>query len=201
VFSVESTLQLVSLRGRLMSELGARREGAMSAIIGPPSEVVQQLCEDVIDGVVVVANYNEPTQTVVSGDVRAVCRVEQAARGCGALKVARLKVSGAFHSPLMADAADEFGEELRRHKASDPAIPVLSAVDVEYIEKGTDVFELMQRQLVSPVRWAETVRRAEADGYPTLIEVGPGRVLTGFAKRTACGVEAVTVSSPGVITV
>lgn len=192
----EAALQLVRRRGELMAEVSRRHDGAMSAIIGLAAAQVEQLCTSATAGVVEVANYNQPTQTVISGHTAAVAEVEQSARAAGAVKVVRLKVAGAFHSPLMADIADEFATELDRCILRVPAIPVLSAVTADYISEPDAIGAVLRRQLLAPVRWVDTIRRAVADGHDELIEVGPGQALTGFSRRIAPDIASSAVSAP-----
>ncbi|MGW4125043.1 ACP S-malonyltransferase [Nocardia sp. NPDC004711] len=196
VLDEESALRLVRRRGELMSEVSHRYDGAMSAIIGVSAEQIDHLCAAVRSGVVIVANYNQPTQTVVSGHRVAVADIEEAARAAGAVKVVRLKVSGAFHSPLMADIAEEFAAELDRYDLRPPTIPMLSAVTADYIDDPADIRTVMQRQLLAPVRWVETIRRAVSDGYDELVELGPGQALTGFSRRIAPEVASSAISAP-----
>ncbi|MBF6341405.1 ACP S-malonyltransferase [Nocardia abscessus] len=196
VLDEESALRLVRRRGELMAEVSHRYDGAMSAIIGLPSERIDELCEGVGTGVVKVANYNQPGQTVVSGDTAAVIELEESARAAGAVKVVRLKVAGAFHSPLMTEITDEFGAELDRCALRPPQIPVLSAVTADYLEDPAEIRALLRRQLLAPVRWVDTIRRAVTDGYDELIELGPGQVLTGFSRRIAPEVSSSTISAP-----
>jgi [acyl-carrier-protein] S-malonyltransferase len=168
----------------------------MSAVIGLAAEEVDALCARAGAGVVQVANYNQPTQTVVSGDSAAVAELEEYARAAGATKIVRLKVAGAFHSPLMAEAIDEFAAELDRHPLHSPQIPVLSAVTAGYVEDPAEIRSLLRGQLLAPVRWVDTIRRAVADGYNELIELGPGQALTGFSRRIAPQISSSAVSAP-----
>ncbi|MFI5500850.1 ACP S-malonyltransferase [Nocardia asteroides] len=197
VLEPDSVLRLVRRRGELMAEVSRRYDGAMSAIIGLPAEQVDTLCAGVESGVVGVANYNQPTQTVVSGATAAVADLEDLARGAGAAKVVRLKVAGAFHSPLMAEIAAEFGAELDRCVLRAPRLPVLSAVTADYVTDPAEIRALLRGQLLAPVRWVETIRRAAADGYDDLVELGPGQVLTGFSRRIAPELSSSAVSAPG----
>ncbi|MFD4367090.1 ACP S-malonyltransferase [Rhodococcus sp. NPDC058521] len=167
----------------------------MAAVIGISADEVEALCRQV-DGVVEVANYNQPKQTVVSGDVLAVNALEDLAQQAGASSVVRLKVGGAFHSPLMADVADEFGVDLENCVISTPDLPVLSAVTGQYVENPADIRALLHRQIVAPVRWLDTIRHAVEDGYDRIVEIGPGKVLTGFSRRIAPDTEAFAIASP-----
>ncbi|MFI8975547.1 ACP S-malonyltransferase [Nocardia asteroides] len=197
VLEQDTVLRLVRRRGELMAEVSRRYDGAMSAVIGLPAEQVDTLCARVESGVVGVANYNQPTQTVVSGATVAVADLEDLARAAGAAKVVRLKVAGAFHSPLMSDIAAEFGAELDRCVLHAPRLPVLSAVTADYVTDPAAIRALLRGQLLAPVRWVETIRRAAADGYDDLVELGPGQVLTGFSRRIAPELSSSAVSAPG----
>ncbi len=202
VLDAESVLRLVRRRGELMADVGGRTPGAMAAVIGLPPDQVESLCRDVTDiGVVEVANYNDPEQTVISGLTEAVAHVETLAAQAGAERIVRLDVGAPFHCSLMRDIETEFGAELDRHVFGEPRVPVLSAVTGTYVQQPQDVRLLLRRQLVEPVRWVDTVRRAVADGHSLLVEVGPGRVLTGFAKRIAPDVQALGTARPQAIDV
>lgn len=196
VLDEQAVLRLVRRRGELMAEASRHHDGAMSAVIGLAAEEVDALCARADSGVVQVANYNQPTQTVVSGDSVAVAELEEFARAAGATKVVRLKVAGAFHSPLMTEAADEFGVELDQYRLHSPQMPVLSAVTAGYVEDPAEIRSLLRGQLLAPVRWVDTIRRAVADGYNALIELGPGQALTGFSRRIAPQVSSSAVSTP-----
>jgi [acyl-carrier-protein] S-malonyltransferase len=182
VLAPESALALVGRRGELMAAVGARVPGAMSAVIGLPAERVEALCA--AEPGAEVANYNDPAQTVISGYADAVSRVGAAALAGGAERVVPLAVSAPFHCSLMAAVEDEFDAELARHDFADPAVPVLSAVTADLVRTGAQARTLLRRQLTGPVRWVQTLRRAEKFGPDAAVEIGPGRVLTGFAKRT-----------------
>ncbi len=187
----ESALRLAVERGRLMA---AMREGAMSAVLGLDAATVTRLCAQ-SEGTVVVANLNAPGQVVVSGDVVAVTAFSATARAAGARRVLPLKVSGAFHSPLMAGAAAAFARVLDGIEWRDPSVPVVANVDAMAVSDAAGLRERLGRQMVSAVHWAESVERLVALGAEVLVEVGPGEVLTGLARRIAPQVKAVSVSN------
>lgn len=178
----ESVLRLVQRRGTLMYAAGKKNPGTMAAIIGLDSTAVGQLCADV-QGVVVPANYNEPRQTVISGEVEAVKEAVELAKSRGALKAVLLPVSGAFHSPLLAESAAEFGEFMRQFEFHDPRFPVVANVTGQPVTAAAEIRTLLARQLVSPVRWVETIGSAKALGCTHFLELGPGQVLAGLVKR------------------
>lgn len=195
--ALDDAARLVRRRGELMLEAGSDAPGAMAAIVGDTSRSVDDLCEDAADaGTVVPANYNSPGQTVVSGEVAAVERVMALARTAGAKLVTRLNVSGAFHSPLMAPAAASLAEALDTTEFADPRFPVFANVDASPVTGGDRARALLLRQLTSPVRWTE-VMRALAAAHPSAlyVEMGPGTVLKGLAKKIAPELRVVSCGS------
>jgi [acyl-carrier-protein] S-malonyltransferase len=188
VLTPEAALRLVRRRGELMAETAGRTAGAMIAVIGLPAQQIEELCALSSHGaagwgVAEVANFNDPEQTVVSGERTAVGEVARLAADIGAQRVVRLDVGAPFHCSLMRQIEDEFGAELDRHQFSPPQLAVISSVTGKAVQDAGEARRLLRRQLTGPVRWVDTVRRAAALGCDALVEVGPGRVLTGFAKH------------------
>lgn len=184
VFNFETALELVRERGRLMQEAGERHPGSMSAIIGLEYEVIAQLCLGAApDGDVVPANVNAPGQLIVSGTVDAVAKLSKAAEAAGAKRVVPLPVSGAFHSKLMASAADEMAGRLRDVDMASPRVPVATNVAAELVEDVDQLRSQLLQQILSPVRWTECVAAIAAAGFDTAVEVGPGSVLKGLVRR------------------
>lgn len=191
-FSLSDALRVVRKRGELMYESGVERPGAMAAILGLDEKLVEEACRKAseTDGIVVPANYNSPEQLVISGEVAAVERAMALAREAGARRAMRLKVSGAFHSPLMDVAREGLARALRGTGASDPAFPVYSNVSAEPVCDAAAACDLLVSQLTSPVRWTALVRRMVADiPTPIFIELGPGSVLANLVQRIAPGAE------------
>jgi [acyl-carrier-protein] S-malonyltransferase len=181
VFSTEEGARLVHKRGVTMAEAGKARPGTMAAVLGLERAAVEAACKSVA-GVCVVANDNCPGQIVVSGEVEAVAEAGEALKAAGAKRVLPLNVSGAFHSPLMEEAANLMGVALAQAAFSEGHIPVYSNVTAT---PGANWSKLLEEQLRSPVRWTETVQNMTKDGFDTFIECGHGSVLTGLLKRTA----------------
>jgi len=175
----EDALRLVRRRGELMAR---SREGTMAAVLGLDDETVEALCREE-DGVVVAANFNAPGQVVLSGEVEAVERTGERATGAGAKRVIPLDVSGAFHSPLMEVAREGLAEALEGVELGDPAFPVVANATGEAVTDGERARELLVRQLTSPVRWSACVERLAGFGADRWLELGPGRVLRGLARR------------------
>ena len=191
-YSFADGLRTVQRRGELMARAGDTAPGTMAAILGMDAEAVMALCEKgrAEGHVVVAANLNADGQIVVSGDLDGVAWLMEAAPEAGARRVVQLNVSGAFHSPLMAPAAEELRAHLRSVEMADPAFPVVSNVTAEPVRDAASVPGLLIDQLTSPVRWRESIQRMVADGADSFLEVGPGSVLTALNRRNAKGTES-----------
>jgi len=192
VLSFENALKLVSLRGKLMQEAGTQNPGTMAAIIGLDDDTVDEICreaENVINKPVVPANYNCPGQLVISGDIDAVSKAVELAKEKGSRMAMLLNVSGAFHSPLMKPAYEQFEARLNETDFFEPNCPVysnytaLATIDPEIIKEN------VLDQLMNPVRWTQTLLNMKKDGAGKFTEVGPGKVLQGLVKRTLKEVE------------
>jgi [acyl-carrier-protein] S-malonyltransferase len=189
---------LVRRRGELMYSAGQARPGAMAAILGLATEQVDQACNEASgsDGVAVAANLNAPDQTVVSGDPPAVTRAGEGCKARGAKRVIPLKVSGAFHSPLMAPAVDGLHDALTGVPFADPAFPVVANASGEAVRTGVDAKRLLVDQLTAPVRWVACMQAAAAlVPGATYLEIGPGNVLSGLLKRIVPGAATVTLGT------
>lgn len=180
VLDISDAARLVRRRGDLMARSGALRPGAMSAILGLDADEVAALC-GTTQGACVVANDNCPGQVVVSGEAVAVASVGEAAREAGAKRVVSLNVSGAFHSPLMREAADAMGEALEQARFHPSDVTVVSNVLAAQVEDPAAWPGLLARQLAEPVRWRESLL---ATAVPTFVELGCGDVLVGLLRRT-----------------
>jgi [acyl-carrier-protein] S-malonyltransferase len=198
-FSAAAGAGLVRRRGELMHEAGTARPGTMAAVMGLDAEIVARTCAEASrgDDVVVAANLNGPDQTVISGAPPAVERAGALLKAAGAKRVIPLKVSGAFHSPLMAPAQRGLAEALATAPLIAPRFPIVANASAQPVRDVRAAREQLSAQLTSPVRWVESVRRlAElAGGAPTFVEIGPGAVLTGLAKRVVPGAPTVTIGT------
>ena len=199
--TVADAIRLVRQRGTLMYESGLARPGTMAAILGDTDRPLEDICREASSapdgGLVVPANYNSPGQVVVSGEVAGVERAMDLAKKAGAKRAIRLPVSGAFHSPLMETARDEFEKALQGSPLGDPTVPVYANVSAEPVRKAADAERLLLEQLTAPVRWTQVVERLAADHPGALfVEMGPGSVLTGLAKKIAPSVECVSCGTP-----
>lgn len=175
----EDALRVVRRRGQEMLRAAEANPGGMAAVLGLDDPVVEELC-DGVDGVW-PANFNSPGQVVVSGTGPALETLSERARAAGAKRVVRLPVSGAFHSPLIESALEPLREEFERVEWCTPDPAFFSGCTVRYEATGFD--RLLQTQLVSPVRFSQSVKTLYEQGYDSFLEVGPGGVLTGLVKR------------------
>ncbi len=175
---------LVHRRGGFMQQAIPVGAGAMAAVIGLDAQRIADLCRSQADaGVVSVANYNSPQQTVISGTAEAVEKVSALARDAGAKRVAALPVSAPFHCALMQPAAEALEPFLNDAPIATPRLPVVHNVDLSVSETPQAVREALVRQIASPVRWVESISLMAQQGITTFIECGPGKVLTGLGKR------------------
>jgi [acyl-carrier-protein] S-malonyltransferase len=188
----DEAVGLVRERGLAMAEAARQHPGSMAAILGLEDEVVEQLCRTIIG--VWPANYNCPGQVVVSGEDPAVDECCSEAEREGARRAVKLKVSGAFHSPLVARAADRLRPALERVRFSEPMAPFVSTVTAK-IEPAQRMAGLLVDQLTAPVRFTQATRELMREGVRTFVEVGPGNVLSGLVKRIDRSVKAVSVNN------
>jgi [acyl-carrier-protein] S-malonyltransferase len=196
--TVTAAARLVRRRGELMLAAGAQRPGAMAAVLGLATAEVEAACNESSgpDGVAVAANLNAPDQTVISGDPAAVSRAGDGCKARGAKRVIPLKVSGAFHSPLMAPAVDGLRDALAGTEFVAPAFPVIANASGEEVTTGVDAKRLLADQLTAPVRWVACMRRAAALAPGArFVEAGPGNVLSGLLKRIVPGATAVALGT------
>jgi len=208
-FTFEDGFGIVTERARLMDSADPEGKGTMAAVIGLSEQAVLEACEEVsvtvsnpdicrahIGNPVVVANLNSPLQTVISGERDAVGRAGEILRERGAKRVIPLPVSGAFHSPLMQRAGEEFAAVVEKARIIDAEIPVYANVTARPVTAAADIRRLMACQITSPVRWTDTVRNMAEDGFGAGYEIGPGNILAGLAKRTLEMFDVRPVSEP-----
>ena len=193
--ALEDAAKLVRTRGELMYQAGQARPGAMAAVLGELSQPIETICEQASkEGEVVVpANYNTQEQVVISGEIAAVERAMELAKAAGAKRAVKLNVSGAFHSPLMAPASLGLRSALYKTKFIDPGAPVFANVNAEPTTNAADARERIAQQLTAPVRWTQVMQNLAA-AFPDalFVEMGPGNVLAGLARRIAPNVATAT---------
>ena len=193
--SFDEGVQLVAERAEAMHAAGQDQPGTMSAVLGLDDDEVEIACRRA-DSDVWVANFNAPGQVVIAGSPEGVASAAAHAKELGAKKVMPLPVSGAFHTPFMAPARDRLRKAIADAKPRDTDVPVISNVDALAHDQGDDWASLLSAQLCSPVRWRQCLLALADEGVTTLVELGPGGVLTGMAKRTIPNVTAISVSTP-----
>jgi [acyl-carrier-protein] S-malonyltransferase len=179
----EDALRLVHRRGELMDRAGIERPGTMAAFLGMDREAVEAVCAEAAGlGVVRAANLNAPGQIVISGEIAAVERACELARARGAKRAIRLGVSGAFHSPLMASAAQGLGAALDAASFRDARCPVICNVDAAPVQRAAEIRGALARQLLGAVRWEDSMRQLIAAGAQGFVEIGTGKVLRGLLR-------------------
>ena len=184
-FSPGTAVALVRKRGEFMQEVVPPGKGAMAAIIGLTRNDVQMVCQAAqIYGVVEPANFNCPGQVVLTGEKDAVEKAGEFAQAAGAKRVIKLPVSAPFHSRLLIPAAKKMARELMAVDISDANLPVVANVSANYLTIKEDIKEALVKQVSKPVLWEETLRKLAQDGINIYIEIGPGKTLAGFVRRT-----------------
>jgi len=184
VITFADALRTVRRRGRYMQEAVPVGTGAMAAVLGLDAALVAQACAEAAQGdVVSPANLNGAGQVVIAGSKDAVARAGERAKALGAKRVLPLPVSAPFHCALMQPAQSRLAPELRALPARDPLVPIVANVDAEPKRSATDAIEALVAQVSSPVRWEDVMRRLALEGVTTYVEVGPGTVLSGLARK------------------
>ena len=200
----KDAVRVVAMRGKFMQEAVPQGMGAMAAVIGLTGDMVKDICREASrpgilpdnDNIVVPANFNSPEQTVISGHKEAVARASNLAKERNAKRVIPLPVSVPSHSPLMKPAAEKLARELDNIKIKALNVPVISNVEAKPLLSEERVKELLEKQLYSPVRWVESIQMMKQEGIESVIEVGPGRVLTGLVKRIDDSIKTMNVEKP-----
>ncbi len=195
VLNFADAVKLVELRGKLMQEAVPEGTGAMQAIIGLDDAAIRQACEESAQGQVVSpVNFNSPGQVVIAGNKEAVERAGAACKAAGAKRALPLPVSVPSHCALMKPAAEKLAVALEGITFNTPAVPVINNVDVKAESDASAIRHALVRQLYSPVRWTESVEAMAAQGVTHLLEMGPGKVLTGLTKRIVDTLTAAAVN-------
>lgn len=187
--SFEDGLRLVSARAMAMQKACEIKPSTMAAVIALPDEKVEEICASVTEGVVVPANYNCPGQLVISGSIEGIDAACEKLLAAGAKRALKLKVGGAFHSPLMEPARAELADAIANTAFHTPKCPVYQNVDAKPQTDPETIKKNLIAQLTAPVRWTQTVQNMVADGAVSFTEVGPGAVLQGLVKKISKDVE------------
>jgi [acyl-carrier-protein] S-malonyltransferase len=183
-FAFAAAVGIVRRRGRYMQEAVPVGKGAMAAILGLDAALVQRACDEAAQGdVVSLANINSPDQVVIAGATDAVQRAGERAKALGAKRVVPLPVSAPFHCAMMKPAEERLAPELRMLTVRPPRVPIVANVDAAPKRDADAAIDALVRQVASPVLWDDIMRRLASEGVTTYVEVGPGRVLSGFARK------------------
>jgi [acyl-carrier-protein] S-malonyltransferase len=195
----KDALRVVRLRGKFMQESVPEGVGKMCAVIGVEIETLIEICDSVSmdKNLAVPANINSPEQVVVSGHNEAVERAARIAKKMGAKKVVPLAVSVPSHSALMEPAAEKLSMELIRVEVREPKVPLVSNVEAEPVTDSAKIRWLLRRQLTSPVRWVDIIKRMKSEGVGVTLEIGPGKVLSGLVRRIDKEMETYNFGEPG----
>jgi len=197
IISFEDALILVQKRGQAMQAAADAANGGMVGIIGLDEEKVNQLCAEASDGEILAAvNFNCPGQIVISGTKAACGRAEELAAKYGAIKAIRLEVAGAFHTEMMASAADTLKQTLSNSEISEPRnIEIIANITADYYQTPEKIKEGLTNQLTNPILWQKCMQKLIADGVQDFYEIGPGRVLTGLMKRISRKIKVINISN------
>ena len=174
-------IRLVRVRGQLMQHTVPTGEGAMAAVLGMDADQIDAVIEPIAN--VTVANYNCPGQIVITGRTAGIEQASKVLKEAGAKRVVPLNVSGPFHSPMLRSAGEKLGKELMTVQLGELKIPYVTNVTAKYVTDSSRIRELLTRQVYSPVRWEQSIRKMIAQGVDTFVEIGPGRTLTGFLRK------------------
>jgi [acyl-carrier-protein] S-malonyltransferase len=196
VLELTAAIEIVIVRGRAMQAAGELRQGTMTALLGVGPEDAAAMCDEVRGGdVLTVANENSSQQVVLSGSVPAIERAEALASQ-RKIRAVRLKVAGAFHSPLMEPAVEPLSAAIDTFAFGPPRFPIATNVTGELVEDPEELRALLKRHVISPVRWERAARALQDAGADVFVEAGPGDVLTKLAKRVVPGARAMAVGTP-----
>lgn len=191
----EDGLKLVSQRALAMQKACELQPSTMAAVLALEDDIVERICTEV-EGIVVPANYNCPGQLVISGEVDAINNACEKMKGAGAKRALVLPVGGAFHSPLMEPAREELAEAIENTKFNEPLCPIYQNVTTTAVTVSNEIKENLIAQLTAPVKWTQSVQNMIKDGATNFVEVGPGRVLQGLAKKIDRNIEAMSAQLP-----
>jgi len=186
VFDLATGLRLVRARGEAMAEAAESRPGAMAAVLGLDADRIEAICGKIQreGGIVQAANFNSPSQTVISGERAAVEKALDAIKSAGARRVVALPVHGAFHSPLMESAVSRMETALADAPLSDPTVPFLANAEGDFLTEANAIRVSLARQITHCVRWNEIMSKIAAMGVESVVEIGPGRVLGGLWRQS-----------------
>lgn len=191
VFDLTTGLSLVRARGEAMGEAAEAHPGAMAAVVGLDAAKIEAICGEIQrEGIVQAANFNSPGQTVISGERAAVEKAVEALKSAGARRVIALPVHGAFHSPLMESAVPKMETALAGAALANPQIPFLANAEGDFLTDAAAIRTSLARQITHCVRWSEIMKKISDLGVERVVEVGPGRVLSGLWRQSGSTIPA-----------
>lgn len=194
-FDFETVIKVVKKRGELMQELVPNGDWAMAAIMGLEDEKVEEICQTITDGFVVPANFNCPGQVAISGERNAVILAMEKMKEAGARKCVELKTAGPFHTEKLQDASNALREVLQAVEIKSPKISVVKNIDAKPYSENDNQQEILAKHVVNPVRFSDTIKYMIANGVDTFVEIGPGKVLTGFVKKVSKDVKLININN------
>ena len=194
VLSLNETVKLAELRGKIMTEVAVKANGTMAAIIGLPSDKIVEICKNAT-GIVEAVNFNEPKQTVIAGEKSAIEAVCETMKESGAKRAIILPVSGPFHSSLMKEAGEELKTKFSEFDFIATNIEIIANTDVTNLTSVESIQEELYKQTFGPVRWVETVEKLKASGVEKIYEIGPGKVLKGLIRKIDRTIEVINIET------
>ncbi len=196
VISFSDGINTVEKRGKFMKEAGDLRPGKMAAVIGLSAEEIHNVCDECSNlGVISIANYNCPSQIVISGEIEALKKAMEKCIEKGAKRVIELPVSGAFHTTLLNTASEKLLKELEDIEFSEPVIDIVPNVTGNKLEKYEDIREILMNQIKSSVQWEKTIRTMIEDGVEIFIEIGPNKTLSSFIKKINRSIKVLNIEN------
>ncbi len=194
-FDFETVTKIVKKRGELMQELVPNGDWSMAAIMGLEDEKVEEVCQTITNGFVVPANFNCPGQVAISGEKNAVIHAMEKMKEAGARKCVELKTAGPFHTVKLQDASNALREVLQGVEIQNPKILVVKNIDAKPYLQTDNQQEILAKHVINPVRFSDTIKYMIKNGVDTFVEIGPGKVLTGFVKKVDKDVKLININS------
>lgn len=190
----ENTLKIIQKRGEYMQDLAPKGEWSMVAVLGLPDNLVEEACSEVKNGFAVPANYNCPGQVVVSGDKIGITELTQIAKEKGAKRVVELKTSGPFHTKKLEEASKKLKAELEKIEIKVPDCVVIKNLDGKPYNTNENIKEVLEKHIISPVKFSDSIKYMLENGVDTFIEAGPGKTLTSLVRKIDRNVNCINIS-------
>lgn len=191
----ENVIKIVKKRGELMQNLVPNEEWAMAAVLGLEDSVVEEVCQTVTEGFVVPANFNCPGQVAISGDKKGVQMAMEKLKEAGAKRCLELKTAGPFHTEKLQEASDALRKELGNVEIKMPEIQVIKNIDAKPYSENEDRKDILAKHVINPVRFSDTIKYMVQNGVDTFVEIGPGKVLTGFVKKVNKDLNCININN------